>query len=381
MKDISIDTLLIHGGLTTDSKTGAVNTPIYQTSTYKQIALGVNLGYEYSRTKNPTRDGIESLIAELEYAKFGFAFASGLAAIATVLSIFKSNDEILILNNIYGGTFRLLDKVFLNFNIKYKIIDDIKDIENAISINTKAILYETPANPLLNIISIEQISKIAHSKGILHIVDNTFMSPYLQNPLKFGADIVIHSATKYLGGHSDLIAGCVVCNDELLAEKIGFLQNAIGAILSPNDSFLLIRGIKTLGLRMQKHSQNALEIAQFLNTCKYVKKVYYPSLKNHTNYDIHSHQARSGGGVISFELENNIDINKFCQNLELISLAESLGGVESLICHPASMTHASIPIEIREKMGIKKELLRLSIGIENANDLIKDIENSFKKSQ
>lgn len=382
-ENLKLDTLLIHAGKTTDTLTGAVNRPIYQTSTFKQNGLGGHLGYEYSRTKNPTREGVESLIAELEGGKFGFAYASGMAALASVLALFKSGDELIILSNVYGGTFRLIDKVFSHFNITYRIFegDDLEALESFISEKTKAILYETPANPLLNVVSIEEISNIAKKKGILSIVDNTFMSPYLQNPLKLGADIVVHSATKYLGGHSDLVAGLVVCDDENLGEKLGFLQNSIGAVLAPNDSFLLIRGIKTLGLRMQRHSENALALAEFLSSHEAVSKVYYPGLKSDKNYTLQSKQARSGGGMLSFVLKANYDYKTFFKSTNIITLAESLGGVESLLCHPASMTHASIPKEIRLKMGIEDELIRLSVGIEDLNDLKADLNEAILKAK
>ena len=378
-----LDTILIHGGLTTDSKTGAVNTPIYQTSTYAQRALGENLGYEYSRTKNPTRDGIESLIAELEGGKYGFGFASGMAAIGTILSLFKTGDKILISNNVYGGTFRILDQVFANFGIGYEIVDmrDSTLLESAINPEVKGILLETPANPLMSVTSLEKIAKIAKAHKILSIVDNTFMTPYLQRPLDFGIDIVVHSATKYLGGHSDVVAGLVVVKDEELAKKIGFLQNSIGGVLAPFDSFLLIRGIKTLGLRMQRHCENALEIAEFLSTHSGVAKVYYPGLKSDDGYVIQKEQALGGGGMISFELSSEYDYRKFFASTQTIVLAESLGGVESLLCHPASMTHASIPWEIREKVGISDNLIRLSVGIEYAKDLIDDLVQAIDKAK
>ncbi len=378
-----LDTILIHGGLTTDSKTGAVNTPIYQTSTYAQRALGENLGYEYSRTKNPTRDGIESLIAELEGGKYGFGFASGMAAIGTILSLFKTGDKILISNNVYGGTFRILDQVFANFGIGYEIVDmrDSTLLESAINPEVRGILLETPANPLMSVTSLEKIAKIAKAHKILSIVDNTFMTPYLQRPLDFGIDIVVHSATKYLGGHSDVVAGLVVVKDEELAKKIGFLQNSIGGVLAPFDSFLLIRGIKTLGLRMQRHCENALEIAEFLSTHSGVAKVYYPGLKSDDGYAIQKEQALGGGGMISFELSSEYDYRKFFASTQTIVLAESLGGVESLLCHPASMTHASIPWEIREKVGISDNLIRLSVGIEYAKDLIDDLVQAIDKAK
>ena len=379
----SFDTLLIHGGATTDPRTGAVNTPIYQTSTYAQSALGVNLGYEYSRTKNPTRDGIESLIAECENGKFGFAFASGMAAIGTILSLFSSGDCIIISHNIYGGTFRILDKVFTHFNINYKIIDtrDLDALRAAITQEVKAVLIESPANPLLNVTPLAQVANLCKEKGILSIVDNTFMTPYLQKPLELGIDIVVHSATKYLGGHSDLIAGLVVVNDEELAQRIGFLQNSIGGVLAPFDSFLLIRGIKTLGLRMQRHCENALFLANALSEHSAVKKVYYPGLQDDEGYEIQYSQARGAGGMISFELKENYDYRIFFKSTRIIALAESLGGVESLLCHPASMTHASIPKDIRENLGISEQLIRLSVGIEYAQDLLDDIKQAIKLSK
>lgn len=377
--DHKIETILIHGGSTTDSKTGAVNIPIYQTSTYAQKALGENLGYEYSRTKNPTRDGVESLIAECEGAKYGFAFASGMAAINTILSLFKSGDKIIISSNVYGGTFRILDKVFSNFNILYEIVNtkDLGLVESAITDEVKAILIETPSNPLLEVTSLVSIAKIAKAKGIISIVDNTFMSPYLQRPLDFGIDIVVHSATKYLGGHSDLIAGLIALNDDELAQKIAFLQNSIGGVLPPFDSFLLVRGIKTLALRMDRHCSNALSVAEFLEENKAVKKVYYPFLKTNSGYALQKEQAKGGGGMLSFELDSGYDFKVFLKSTNIITLAESLGGVESLSCHPASMTHAAIPKDIRERNGISDSLIRLSIGIENINDLIEDISKAI----
>ena len=382
-QNLAFESLLIHAPKTTDSLTGAVNRPIYQTSTFKQSALGEHLGYEYSRTKNPTREGVESLVAALEGAKFGFAFASGMAGIATTLALFKSGDEIIILGNVYGGTFRILDKVFSHFNITYRIFedDDISKLEDFIGQKTKAVFYETPANPLLNVVSIEQISNIAKKKGVLSIIDNTFMSPYLQNPLKFGADIVVHSATKYLGGHSDLVAGVVVCDDENLGERLGFLQNSIGAVLAPNDSFLLIKGIKTLALRMQRHSENTLFLADFLSSHKAIEKVYYPGLKSNKYYTLQNKQAKSGGGMLSFTLKKGYDYKIFFKSTSIITLAESLGGVESLICHPASMTHASIPREIRLKMGIEDELIRLSVGIEDKGDLRDDLDEALQRAR
>ncbi len=376
----NFETILIHGGKSIDEKTGAVNVPIYQTSTFKQDELGKHKGYEYSRTGNPTREALENLIAQLENGKYGFAFASGLAAITTVLALFKSGDNIVISNNVYGGTFRLLNQVFNNFGITFTVAEN-DDYEKSITTNTKAILIESPANPLLTITDIKTISDIAHKHNLLSIVDNTFMTPYLQRPLDLGADIVIHSATKYLGGHCDLIAGLVVVKDQELVERIAFLQNSIGAILEPFDSFLLIRGIKTLAVRMDRITENALFTAKYLQNHKAVKNIYYPGLKVSKGYEINLKQAKNGGGMISFELRENYDIKKFFSSLELIMLAESLGGVESLVCHPSTMTHASIPADIRKKIGITEGLIRLSIGIENKEDIINDLEQAIRKTE
>lgn len=379
----SFDTTLIHGGATTDPHTGAVNTPIFQTSTYAQEELGKHKGYEYSRTKNPTRDGIESLIAECEGGKYGFAFASGMAALGTILSLFKSGDCLIISQNVYGGTFRILDKVFKNFGIIYKITDtrDLDALNAAITPEVKAVLIESPANPLLSVTPLAKVAQLCRQKGVLSIVDNTFMTPYLQQPLKLGIDIVVHSATKYLGGHSDLVAGLVVVDDESLAERIGFLQNSIGGVLAPFDSFLLIRGMKTLGLRMQRHCENALFLAEALSEHKAVEKVYYPGLKSDSEYEAQSSQARGGGGMLSFILKPEYDYRIFFKSTRIIVLAESLGGVESLLCHPASMTHASIPKDLRESMGIAENLIRLSVGIEYSKDLLEDIHQAIEKSR
>lgn len=382
MKKIErMDTKLIHGGIDGDEHTGAVNVPIYQTSTYRQIELGKHKGYEYSRTKNPTRDALEVLIAELENGKFGFAFASGMAAINTILSLFKSGDKILISQNVYGGTFRILDKVFSNFGISYGIAKDIDTFEKSITKDVKAILIESPANPLMSVADIKKISQIAKKNGILTIVDNTFMTPYLQRPLELGADIVVHSGTKYLGGHSDLVAGLVVVDDEVLAQRLGFIQNSIGGVLPPFDSFLLIRGIKTLGVRMDRHCENALFIAEYLQKYSAIKKVFYPGLSTDEGYEIQKIQASAAGGMISFILEDNYDYKKFFAAVKMIALAESLGGVESLLCHPASMTHASIPKDIRMQMGIPDNLIRLSVGIEDKLDIIEDLDQAIIASK
>ena len=375
-------TKLIHGGVEGDVHTGAVNVPIYQTATYRQEIPGVHKGYEYSRTGNPTREAVESLIAELESGTHGFAFASGLAAITAVLSLFEKGDKLILSDNVYGGTFRLLNQVFQNFGITFELVDtsDIEKIRKAVDENVKAGYIETPTNPLLGITDIQAVAELAKEYNLLTIVDNTFYTPYLQRPLELGADIVLLSATKYLGGHSDLIAGLVVVKEEKLAERLGFLQNATGGILAPFEAFLLLRGIKTLGVRLDRHVKNAEKVAQYLSKHSQVKKVYYPGLKSHPGYEINQKQAKNGGAMISFELNEGHDTNAFFRALNVISLAESLGGVESLACHPASMTHAAIPKEIRDKVGITERLIRLSIGIEDVDDLIKDLEQAIEAS-
>lgn len=374
-----IESALIHGGIDGDPLTGAVNVPVYQTSTYRQEGLGKNKGWEYSRTGNPTRAALEALIAQLEGGSYGFAFASGMAASTAVISLFKSGDKIIISSNVYGGTFRVLDKIFKNFGITYSIEDtsNLKTLEKKITSDVKAIWIESPANPLLTITDLEGVAKLAKKRKILSIVDNTFMTPYIQRPIEKGIDIVVHSATKYLGGHSDLVAGLAVVNDKALAEKIAFIQNATGGVLGPFDSFLLIRGIKTLGVRLDRHVENAEKIALHLKKHSAVKKLYYPGLKTDPGYKVNKKQAKNGGAMISFELKENYNIKKFFSSLKLVSLAESLGGVESLACHPASMTHASIPKDIRDKVGITDGLIRLSVGIESANDIIADIDRAI----
>lgn len=379
----SLNTTLIHGGNQIDEHTGAVNIPIYQTSTYKQDGIGKNRGFEYSRTGNPTRKVLEDLIAELEGGVAGFAFASGMAAITTVLSLYKSGDRILISHNVYGGTYRVLDKVFKNFGINYTILEseDPEYLKKTIKDDVKAILLESPANPLMSITDIKAFSQIAHEKGVKVIVDNTFMTPYLQRPIELGADIVVHSGTKYLGGHSDLVAGLAVVNDKETAERLAFLQNATGGVLQPFDSFLLIRGIKTLSVRMDRHVENANRIAKYLESNEDVSKVHYPGLETDPGYAVNSKQAKNGGAMLSFELEEGHDLNRFFESLELINLAESLGGVESLVCHPSTMTHASIPENIRKAVGITDGLIRLSPGIEDVEDIISDLDRAIRESR
>ena len=378
-----IESALIHGGIYGDEYTKAVNVPIYQTSTYEQSGLGETPRWEYSSTGNPTRAALEALIAELEGGTSGFAFASGMAAITAVLSLFQSGDRILISSNVYGGTFRVLDKVFNRFGIGYSIEDttNLAELEKKITSDVKAILVESPANPLLTVTDLGSVARLAAKYGILSIVDNTFMTPYLQRPLELGTDIVIHSATKYLGGHSDVVAGLVVVKDDELAKKIAFIQNSTGGVLGPFDSFLLIRGIKTLSVRLDRHVENAEKAAKFLSDHKAVKKVYYPGLPDAQGYEINRKQAKNGGAMISFELHKNYNINTFFKSLKLVALAESLGGVESLVCHPASMTHASIPYEVRQRIGITDGLIRLSIGIENIDDILDDISQAIAESE
>lgn len=378
-----IDSLLIHGGNDGDEKTGAVNVPVYQTSTYKQEELGVNTGWEYSRTGNPTRAALEKLIADLEGGRFGLAFASGLAAIHTVLSLFSKGDKLIVSDNIYGGTFRLLDTVFKPLDIDYEIVDttDPENIEAALDEKIKAIYIETPANPLLSVTDIAAVASIAKRENKLLIVDNTFLTPYLQRPLTLGADIVIHSGTKYLGGHSDIISGLVVVKNQEIADRLYYLQNAIGGILAPWESFMMIRGIKTLGVRMDRHVQNARRIADWLLESGYVKKIYYPGLESDSGYEVQKKQADGPGAMISFVLNDEYDYRAFFRSIKIITLAESLGGVESLVCHPASMTHASIPADVREKAGIVDELIRFSVGIEAVDDLIADLKQAIESSK
>lgn len=384
---MKIESLLVHGAVDGDETTGSVNVPIYQTSTYKQEELGKNKGYEYSRTGNPTREALEKTIALLESGIEGLAFSSGMAAITAILSLFKSGDKIIIPSNLYGGTFRVIDKVFKNFNLQYEIVDfsrlsDVKRIleSNKETSKVRAVLIETPTNPLMDITDIEAVSKLAKEYGALTVVDNTFMSPYLQRPLEFGADIVVHSATKYLGGHSNVVAGLIAVKDDELWDKLHFIQNATGGVLGPFDSFILLQGIKTLGVRLDRHNENAEKIVEFLLQSKYVSKIYYPGLKDSKGYEIHKKQASGFGGVLSFVINEKINYKKFLSSLKLITLGESLGGVESLICHPTTMTHAAIPYKIRQEVGIVDNLVRLSVGIENVDDLLEDLNNAFKES-
>ncbi len=374
-------TKLIHGGISEDEVTGAVSVPIYQTSTYRQNGVGRPKGYEYSRSGNPTRFALEELIADLEGGVKGFAFASGLAGIHAVFSLLQQGDHVLLGDDVYGGTFRLFDKVLTKGGLSYSIIDtsDTSQIERAIQPNTKALYLETPSNPLLKITDLKQCASIAKNHELITIVDNTFATPYYQNPLPLGADIVVHSGTKYLGGHSDVVAGLVTTNSQDLAQEIAFYQNAIGGVLGPWDSWLLQRGIKTLALRMEAHQRNALNVAEFLGAHPKVEKVYYPGLPTHPNHTLAKTQMRGFGGMLSFTLKDDSKAVPFVESLKLFILGESLGGVESLVGVPALMTHASIPKQQREAVGIKDGLVRLSVGIEDSQDLLEDLEQALAK--
>ncbi|HHZ7163706.1 TPA: cystathionine gamma-synthase [Enterococcus faecalis] len=377
---MKFNTKLIHGGISKDTTTGAVSVPIYQTSTFEQNGVGQPKEYEYSRSGNPTRHALETLIAELEGGSHGFAFSSGLAGIHAIISMFGPEDHILLGDDVYGGSFRLLDKVFVANGLSYTIVNasDLSTIEAAIQPNTKALFLETPSNPLLKITDIEAAAKLAKKHQLLTIVDNTFATPYFQRPLALGADIVVHSGTKYLGGHSDVVSGLVVTNHTESAEKIAFLQNAIGAVLGPHDSWLVQRSLKTLGVRMAAHAQNAQKIAEFLEAHPAVATVYYPGLASHPGHEIAQKQMSGFSGMISFELAKDKQVVPFVEALEIFTLAESLGGVESLIEVPAIMTHASIPKENREAVGIKDGLIRLSVGIEAVEDLLADLEKGLQ---
>lgn len=376
---MKLDTKLIHGGVFGDSHTGAVSVPIYQVSTYQQIRVNEHKGYEYSRTGNPTREALEKLIAELENGVRGFAFASGMAAIHAVLSLFEQGDHIIVGDDVYGGTFRILDQVMKKNGIQSSFVDtsDLEQVEQAIDVNTKAIFMETPTNPLLKVTDIKALSLLSQQHDLLLIVDNTFLTPYWQNPLDLGADIVVHSATKYLGGHSDVVAGLVVVNDHSLGERLHFLQNAIGGVLGPQDSWLLIRGMKTLGLRMRQHEQNAQRIAEWLTEHPKVNQVYYPGLPDHPGHALAARQARGFGGIISFDIGSADRVDRLFENLRYFLLAESLGAVESLISTPPRMTHASIPAERRNELGITDGLVRISVGLEDAEDLIQDLSQAL----
>ena len=374
-------TKAIHAGQKEDPSTGAIMTPIFQTSTYKQESPGNFKGYEYSRTGNPTRNALEQNLAALENGKFGICFGSGLAAIDAIIKLLKPGDEVISTNDLYGGTYRIFNEIFEPFGIKFHFVgmDDTDIIESLINKNTQMLWTETPTNPMLNIIDIKKLSRISKSKNLILVVDNTFATPYLQRPLDLGADIVMHSLTKYMGGHSDVVMGAAICKDNNLAQKLYDIQNSCGAVPGPQDSFLVLRGIKTLHLRMQRHCENGSIIANFLKNHPKVEDVYWPGFETHPNHEVAKSQMDGFGGIVSFNLINNKleDAIKLVSNTQYFTLAESLGGVESLICHPSSMTHAAIPRDEREKTGVVDSLIRLSVGVEDIDDLISDLNTTF----
>ncbi len=376
-----LGTKFIHAGVEPDPSTGAIMTPVYQTSTYVQSAPDTHKGYDYSRAGNPTRTALENACAQIENGKYGLAFSSGVSATDAVIRLLNPGDEVIASNDMYGGTYRLFSKLFEKFGIKFLYINqqDIKNVSGAITANTKLIWIETPTNPLMNIVDIAAVTQLSKQHKLLVCVDNTFASPYLQNPLDLGADMVMHSSTKYLGGHSDVVQGCLVMNDKQLRDDLYFIQKSSGAVPGPQDCFLVLRGIKTLHVRMQRHCENGEKIAKYLRGHPKVAKVYWPGFEDHPNHAIAKKQMRGFGGMISFELkdESAEELKRVVTSTKIIALAESLGGVESLINHPATMTHASIPREERIKNGLKDSLIRLSIGIEDADDLIEDLKQAI----
>ncbi len=377
---MKFSTRAIHAGQMPDPTTGAIMTPVYLSSTYVQESPGVHKGWEYSRTHNPTRRAYEDCIASLESGKFGFAFASGCAATTTVMQMLKQGDHVVAFDDMYGGTFRLFDKVLRHNGLDFTFTDltDVENFTRAIKPNTKMVWLETPTNPTLKLTDIAAIVKIAKQKEILVVVDNTFMSPYFQRPLELGADIVVHSATKYIGGHSDIVGGIAVTSNQTLAEKIGFLSNSMGGVQGAFDSFLALRSLKTLPIRMRAHAENAMKIAAFLEGHPHVDRVIYPGLKSHPQHELAKSQMSGFGGMITFFIKGGMDSSrKFLESVKIFALAESLGGVESLIEHPAIMTHASVPAEQRKKIGIDDSLIRLSVGIEDFDDLLADLKHAF----
>ncbi len=378
---MNFNTKVIHGGQQHEPATGAVNVPVFLTSTFAQKSPGVHSGYEYSRAANPTRQALEDSLASIENGAKGLAFGSGLAAIDCVLKLLNPGDEVVAVDDLYGGSYRMFTKLFQKYQLKFTFVsfDDVSKIADVITNETKLIWLETPTNPLMKLVNIKAVTELVKGKDILVAVDNTFATPYIQRPIDLGADIVMHSATKYLGGHSDVIAGALIAKNEELGEKLHFIQFASGGILGPHDSYLVLRGIKTLALRMQRHSENGLEVAKYLQNHPAVEKVYYPGLESHPQYDLAAKQMREPGGMVSFTFKSGKkeDAIKFLENLKVFTLAESLGGVESLANHPTLMTHASIPAELRAELGITDDLVRLSVGIEDKEDLIDDLKQAF----
>ena len=379
---LKFNTRAIHAGQAPDPTTGAIMTPIYLTSTYVQKSPGVHQGWEYSRTHNPTRKAYEDCLANLESAKYGFAFASGCAATTTILHLLKQGDHVIAMDDMYGGTYRLFDKVLKNDGFEFSFVDltQVENFSKAIKPNTKMVWLETPTNPTLKLTDIEAIAAIAKQKNILVVVDNTFMSPYFQRPIELGADIVVHSATKYIGGHSDVVGGVAATSNQHLAERLAFLSNSMGGIQGAFDSFLALRSLKTLPLRMKAHAENAMKVAEYLQTHSLVEKVVYPGLKSHPQFELAKKQMHGFGGMITFFIKGGLPASKkFLESVQVFALAESLGGVESLIEHPAIMTHASVPAEQRKILGIDDSLIRLSVGVEDCDDLIADLKQAFEK--
>jgi cystathionine gamma-lyase/cystathionine beta-lyase/cystathionine gamma-lyase/homocysteine desulfhydrase len=376
---MGFSTIAIHAGNEPDPTTGAVAVPIYQTSTYAQDAVGVHKGYEYARTQNPTRAALETNIAALEGARFGYAFASGMSATDAVLKLVKAGDHVILGDNTYGGTFRLFNRVLIDYGIEFDLVDttDATNLEKAFKPNTKMVFVETPTNPIMSVTDLRAVSEIAHAHGVRVVCDNTYMSPYLQRPMDFGVDIVVHSTTKYLNGHSDSVGGFVALNDEKDAEWIQFIQNSVGAILSPFDSFLVLRGTKTLAIRMEAHDKNGRAVANFLTEHPKIQKVYYPGLASHPQHELAKHQQKGFGGMVAFETGSLDNAKKVLENVKICTLGESLGGVETLISHPATMTHASIPADKRNFLGISDGLVRISVGIEDIEDIIEDLDQAL----
>lgn len=370
----------IHAGQIPDATTGAVSTPIYMTSTYAQESLGINKGFEYGRTHNLTRQALEKNIATLERGKYGIAFSSGMSAVQAILGLVKSGDHMVVSDNVYGGTYRLMELIMKDYGLQFSWVDtsDKKNIEDALRPNTKIVYIETPTNPMLNLTDLKAATEICKKNNLISIVDNTFMTPYFQNPLELGIDIVLHSTTKYLNGHCDVVGGILITKDEKLHERLRYLQNAIGAIPSPFDCWLTLRATKTLALRMKQHNKNAIKIAEYFASNSKAKKVIYPGLKNHPQHELAKKQMSGFGGIISIDFGDVETAKKVLNNVKVFTLAESLGGVESLVCHPASMTHASVPKEDREKMGLTDSLVRFSVGVEDVEDLIADIEQALR---
>jgi cystathionine beta-lyase/cystathionine gamma-synthase len=378
---MGFSTTAIHAGNAPDPSTGAVSVPIYQTSTYAQDGLGRHKGYEYARTQNPTRSALEHNIAALENARFGFAFASGMSAIDATLKLAKAGDHVILGDNTYGGTFRLFDRVLANYGVEFSLADpaDTANFEKAFRPNTKLVFVETPTNPIMTVTDLAAVAELAHARGAKVICDNTFLSPYFQRPIDHGVDIVVHSTTKYLNGHSDSVGGFVALNDEKDAEWIGFIQNSVGAILSPFDSFLVLRGTKTLAVRMEAHDRNGRVVANFLAEHPRVQKVYYPGLTSHPQHELASRQQTGFGGMVSFETGSLENARHVLESVRLCTLGESLGGVETLISHPATMTHASVPKETRDRLGITDGLVRISVGIEDVDDILADLDQALSQ--